>query len=482
MDQKNFPSYKKVKVRDLIPYIGNARTHSPEQVEQIAASITEFGFINPIITDGSSGIIAGHGRLLAAELLEMTVVPTIDVAWLTDAQKKAYILADNKLPENAGWDRDLLAIELTDLKAMDFDLSLTGFSDWELNDLLDSGAQSGSGGGGGGSTEGNLFDRFLVPPFSTLDSRAGYWQERKNHWKALGIQSELGRAGKLTYQIGDTATWNAKKKGEKHSSTPQHGPKVTKAADGTLVYEEGKGTSIFDPVVCEIAYSWFTKAADTILDPFAGGSVRGIVASRLGRAYTGIELRPEQVAANRSQLDICSGYPSPIWITGDSQHVDTLAPGKYDFLFTCPPYADLEIYSDDPADISNMKYPDFLVIYRHIIQKSLAQLENDRFAMIVVGEVRDKKGIYRNLVADTISAFIDAGASYYNECILMTQVGSVAIRAGKAFSASRKIGKTHQNILIFVKGSPTAAAKRLGKVDVLIPDEETHPDAEFDLG
>jgi DNA modification methylase len=126
---------KEVAVDKLIPYAKNSRTHSPEQVAQIAASIKEFGFRNPILVDGV-GIIAGHGRLMAAQKLNLDKVPTIDCSDMTESQKKAYIIADNKLAMNAGWDMDFLKLELQDLEDADFDLSLTGFEDKELDQLL----------------------------------------------------------------------------------------------------------------------------------------------------------------------------------------------------------------------------------------------------------------------------------------------------------------------------------------------------------
>jgi DNA modification methylase len=120
----------------LIPYARNARTHSDEQVAQIAASIREFGFTNPVLIDENGGIIAGHGRVMAARKLGMAEVPCIRLSHLTEAQRRAYIIADNKLALNAGWDEQLLAIEIEDLKAMDFNIDLLGFAEDELNDLL----------------------------------------------------------------------------------------------------------------------------------------------------------------------------------------------------------------------------------------------------------------------------------------------------------------------------------------------------------
>ena len=124
----DFPDYKTVPIDSLIPYARNSRTHSDEQVAQIAASIKEFGFLNPIIIDGESGIIAGHGRVLAAQKLGMSQLPCIEADHLTDAQRKAYVIADNKLALNGGWDDEMLRIELGELGEMGFDLELTGFS------------------------------------------------------------------------------------------------------------------------------------------------------------------------------------------------------------------------------------------------------------------------------------------------------------------------------------------------------------------
>jgi len=130
-----FPAYKKAKVEYLIPYARNSRTHSESQVDKIAASIKEFGFLNPIIVDGDGGIVAGHGRVLAAKKLGMEYLPTIEADHLTDAQRRAYVIADNRLALDAGWDDDLLRVEFDDLRADGFDLELTGFTLDEISAL-----------------------------------------------------------------------------------------------------------------------------------------------------------------------------------------------------------------------------------------------------------------------------------------------------------------------------------------------------------
>ena len=122
-------------VADLIPYVRNSRTHSDAQVAQIAASIKEFGWTNPILIDGENGIIAGHGRLLAARKLGQDKVPVIELAHMTDVQKRAYIIADNKLALNADWDHELLRLEIEDIEN-EINLNLLGFSNFELNEIL----------------------------------------------------------------------------------------------------------------------------------------------------------------------------------------------------------------------------------------------------------------------------------------------------------------------------------------------------------
>jgi DNA modification methylase len=232
--------------------------------------------------------------------------------------------------------------------------------------------------------------------------------------------------------------------------------------------ENQSGTSIFDPVLCEIVYKWFSAPGAAILDPFAGGSVRGIVAAMCGRRYVGVDLRREQIEANRDQAEqICTGV-RPTWHIGDSRGVDQIAPGQYDLIFSCPPYADLEVYSDNPLDISTLDYAEFVKAYREIITKACLMLRNNRFACFVVGEVRgkSKNGAYYNFVSDTIHAFIDAGLEYYNEAILITSIGSLPIRVARQFESARKLGKTHQNVLVFVKGSAKEAVAWCGSVEI----------------
>lgn len=280
--------------------------------------------------------------------------------------------------------------------------------------------------------------KFLVPPFSVLNARDGDWQERKRAWAAMGIRGEVGR-----------------------DAAAIHCPN----ASNNEGLDDANYTSIFDPVLCELAYRWFSGEGAQILDPFAGGSVRGIVASHLGRNYWGCDLRAEQIEANRAQgAALCDGKPMPEWVCGDSLHEVGKAPNA-DFIFSCPPYGDLEVYSELPDDLSAMEWPDFLQAYRAIIGKACAKLRNNRFACFVVGDFRDGKGNYRNFVSETISAFLDAGLSLYNEAILVTSVGSASMRVTRQFNGGRKLCKTHQNVLVFAKGDGRAAANEASKCE-----------------
>jgi hypothetical protein len=286
---------------------------------------------------------------------------------------------------------------------------------------------------------GPLAERFYFPPFSVLDARQGIWQERKRAWLAMGIESEVSRDDAKTYNI--------------HSWLDQVG-------EGRRA--EGSGTSIFDPTLTEILYRWFVPQGGQILDPFAGGSVRGIVAGHLGLDYHGIDLRPEQIAANYEQADTINPDIPPVWVAGDSMYALDEVPDA-DFVFSCPPYGDLERYSDDPNDLSTMEWHTFSAAYRRIIHKSTKALKPNRFAAFVVANFRDSKGHYRDLVGETVRAFEESGLHYYNEAVLVTAVGSAAMRATKQFDSGRKLCKTHQNVLVFVNGDWRQATKSVTK-------------------
>lgn len=280
-----------------------------------------------------------------------------------------------------------------------------------------------------------LRDKFIEPPFSVLDTKTGNWQTRKKQWKRIGIKSEIGRDCK-TYAIPLKAYDKNNMQEEYDSEDAQK-----------------LNTSIFDPALCEILYHWFCREGGSILDPFAGGSVRGIVANYLGYKYTGIDIRQEQVDSNREQaINILPINNQPQWYVGDSNELlNDNWNQEFDFVFSCPPYADLEVYSDLEGDISNKPYDEFLKLYSSIISKSCKLLKSGSYACFVVGEVRDKKGNYIGFVPDTVKAFEKCGMKFYNEAILLNSIASASMRADRQFSSGQKLVKVHQNVLIFKK-------------------------------
>jgi DNA modification methylase len=270
----------------------------------------------------------------------------------------------------------------------------------------------------------------MIHPFSILDSRSAEWKQRKNYWITnFGIQSELGRAD----TISKSGFW-----------------------------ESTSNVSVFDPTLCELMVTWFCPPKGHVLDPFAGGSVRGIVATELGFKYTGIDLSEKQILENRKQSS------KPNWIIGDSnrelEHLDR----EYDFVFTCPPYHDLEIYSDDAHDLSNMKYTKFLDTLDSIIYKSELKLKDNRFFGIVVSEIRDltttrnyKIGKYKSFVSNVIQMCEKHNLHFYNDMVLFNSQHQASRTASTYFNRNRKIASVHQNILIFIKGNPDIATEEI---------------------
>ena len=347
-----------------------------------------------------------------------------------------------------------------------------------------------------GWQRGALADKYVVPPFSILNTMSADWQDRKRFWLAMGIQSELGRGegavgGAVSAETAQGAGGGfaeqmlraksgrgaarsfstdlmhpdegaayeyGRRAADRRAGNVTQAPLLPEYAASMGLENMAPGTSIFDPVLCEIAYRWWAPDGGVVLDPFAGGSVRGIVAGYMGHPYVGIDLSGRQIEANREQAQRiirAANKPMPAWHVGDSLQVLPTLDVAADMVFTCPPYYDLEVYSDDPADISNMPWEQFLAAYRGIIDLACQRLAYDRFAVIVVGEVRDRRdpnGAYVGFVPATIDAFTRAGMRYYNEAILVNAAGSLPVRTGHQFEATRKIGKQHQNVLVFVKG------------------------------
>ena len=288
----------------------------------------------------------------------------------------------------------------------------------------------------------SLHSRYLSPPYSILNTTDAKWLARRRELNEMLGASTGGRAENLTQG------------------------KVF------AVREDDTGTSQFDAALTEIIYRWFSKPGDEVYDPFAGGHVRGTVATYCGRKYTGIELSTEQVEENRRVAEHLEYQVT--WHNDDSKNAEKYTRDmEFDLLFTCPPYYDLEEYDSGDGDLSMLgTYDEFLLQYAEIFRIGAAHLKPNRFAVVVIGDLRDEKGFLRNLPNDTVRIFKDLGFGLYNTAILQTSVGSAAFRAPMYFP-SRKLVGLHQYVLVFYRGDTKKIKERLGLEPDLPPKKAT---------
>ena len=293
-----------------------------------------------------------------------------------------------------------------------------------------------------------LRDNFIVPPFSILDAKSQYWMDRKHEWENL--LQDRGNNIRNVNATGNTPYCNAFDNG-KYPGLERNG-----------------AISTFDPFLTEILVKWFSNPGMVVVDPFAGGIVRGAVSGICGRKYFGVDISLDQVLHNADcWLDLIHKYPDikekgVHWIQDDAELHNFGF--ECDMLLTCPPYYNLERYTDNPQDLSNQPdYETFLEKYKNIIANCYKWLKQDSFAVIVVAEIRDKNGIMRGFVPHTIEAFQQAGFQYYNEMILENRVVSLGVRCPKYFDQSRKVGRHHQNVLVFYKGDTKNIEDKFGE-------------------
>lgn len=338
------------------------------------------------------------------------------------------MLVHNQTTMNSGWDEDLLQIELSDL---DFDMSEFGF---EIDESETEAPQKPNTG-----EQGSLARDFVIPPFSVFDTRGGAWLERKKKWREI-IKDDATSRGNAQLMAGNIQSY------------------------------EGQGgmamNSLLDPVLAEILVSWFMpENGKNVFDTFAGDTVFGFVAAYKGKHFTGIELREEQAQYNQES---CAEYDLDAhYICDDGRNVDRyLGEKTQDLYFSCPPYFDLEVYSDLPNDASNQgTYEEFYAILDTAFRKSVKCLKDNRFAIVVASDMRGKDGGYHDFISDIKHTFTDCGLKLYNEIVLINSVGSGAFRA-RNIMRTRKVVRLHQEVLVFYKGDQGCISKEFGTVEV----------------
>lgn len=448
-------------LKDLRLWDKNPRSITEKDFRRLKFQILKLGQYKPSLVTPEGLIVGGNMRFRAYGLLKEEIgasgvekvaktykVPSKRVTeffnqitqrgiWVSVIKPKD----DNELMEYALSDNDRAGYYDADMLANispEFDL------DWEnyavdLNEPIDLSQLVGRGEGNGEDGDSSsLAEEFIIPPFSVFDTRQGYWQARKDEWiDRMGGREALAESKEDVLSDGK---------------------------NNNIMSSINDGSSIFDPVLAEIIYKWFNVENGKILDPFAGEQTKGFVAGALGYKYTGIELRQEQVDLDKEAV---SDFNDITYITGDSAKVlPKIKDRDFDLVFTSPPYYDLEVYSDKKDDGSAMgTYAEFMAFYKEVFAESVARLKDNRFLVVKVGEIRDRKtGVYRQFVADNIRLFTELGLSFYNDIVLVTMIGTASIRARNAM-ANRKIAKTHQNILVFYKGNTKDIQKHFNPLD-----------------
>lgn len=418
----------------------------PSGYLKLKESLKSFGFLEPIVYHIPTGIIVdGHHRydaLMEEGTEKLNELVLGDIGWMFP-EKEIKVKDENQLKAmNIALRKirgDFSEVKLNDLlinlKEEHYDLTPTGFDEIEIEDKIrineDNNGINPLGKlkdkyGKDEGKQGSLNKDFIVSPFSILDSTRGEWQEKKKEW--LSLIQDIGQ--ERNDVLGDQL-----------------------------------GTSILDPVLSEILIRWFTPINGKTFDPFAGDTIFGFVSGYLGYTFTGIELRKEQADFNQKRCNEFKLHSK--YICEDAVNIDQhLKPNSHDLLFSCPPYFDLEIYSDLPNDASNQKsYEDFLAILREAFTKAITILKENRFAVVVCGDIRDKKGNYYRFPDDIKTIFEEQGMPLYNEAILINAVGTAMLRARRTFR-TRKLVKRHQNVLIFYKGDTSKIKENFPEVPV----------------
>lgn len=485
---------QKVKLSQVTENVENPRTITDRNLQKLITSILVFPkmlALRPIVVDDTMTALGGNMRLRALSAISTfspeqianrlqgcldyekktpaerealinywrawLEEPTTEVAndkTLTEDEKRAFIIKDNVA--YGEWDEEALsALDEKELEEWGVDMWDEKELDrtWESDVEADSPQSTAQPSVETPPQE----EHFYIPMLSFLDTRQGYWQARKKQWTTSLVDCfGSSRDNVMGYGLAiryPTIYSNSKNERKRLGISfkeyfEKYVPEEMKKQ--TVVNSD---VSLFDPVLAEIMCKWYTphKGA-TIFDCFAGDTRKGQVFAMCGYEFCGIELRPEQVEINQESIKELN---LPIrYICDDGRNVAQHFEEKsQDLLFSCPPYYDLEVYSDRADDASNQAtYEEFLDILRTAFSQAITRLKDNRFAVIVIGDVRNKRtGCYLDFVSDVKRIFIENGMGLYNELFLIEQITSKALRAS-GHMKTRKVAKCHQNVLVFYKG------------------------------
>jgi hypothetical protein len=482
MDPANQPTQPAAgrDIRDLLPNVKNPRRISEHDFKALEQSIQKFGDLSCIVFNVRTGqLVGGHQRINAMKNqpgvriemlqpypLERDALGTVGIGHIIIGQAQ---FPYREVDWDAGWeaaaniaanriqgefDLELLAqmdYELSQLENGEELLRLSGQDDAEIKKLL---ASVGVGEDEQAEEHGSLTDAFLVPPFSILDTRQGYWQSRARAWGD---------------RIGDVSATREGTLGLTSLAGDKYGGKAFAAS----------GVSELDPVLCEVSYKWFMPGPGTVFNPFGGEPVSAFVAAATGNRYHGTEIRPEQVTETYTKIGLLTDEQKALvnLQVGDARHCGQIFAGTTaDLVFSSPPFYDLEVYSDRPEDMSTLgTYAEFMESYRQAFTGAVSLLNDNRFVVINITEIRDKGGVYRNFVGDNVKLFTDLGLQFYNDIIIVNAIGTAAIRAARNMG-SRKVVRVHQNLLVFYKGNIKDIKNHFPALEVEMPAEFAEDD------
>ena len=402
-------------INEFIALQGNLKIMDSARLNKLISNILQNGFISPIFI-WQNQIVDGHQRIKALQVLLNTgyhlyhngidvndMVPYIVIDAIDRTEAAKFILTYNsQYGQMVGLDEFLSDFKL-DWADIDKQLILP----IEYNSKF-------------GKSNNSLKANWVMPPFSILDTRQIYWQERRREWYSI---------------LGDT------------SFSREH------VLGDDLLGTINSGVSLFDPVLAEIIFRWFTPHKNSkILNLFAGGVEPNIVAAYNGHHITGIELRMEQIEHTCRIADRLKINHKLNIICDDVLNLNLHAPNnEFDLIVSSPPFYSLEQYSTNPDDFSNKNEVEFDLLMEKVILSSASKLKDNRFAVFVVSEVRRADGSFIGFVPKVIKWFLAAGFVYYNEIVLINSIGTLPFRINRAWS-NRKIGRMHQNVLVFFKG------------------------------
>ncbi len=422
----------KTEVKKLKPHPKNARVHNEKNIKGIMSSLESFGQMTPIVVWSKRNyVIKGCGTLLAAKRLGWKHINIVRADSLSSDDALKYSIADNKTTDDSEFDKNMLEHIMKSMSDKGIDLSDTGFCDYEIEPLLCHAKVDENNITNPPDKNNTLAKQFGAPPFSVFDSKQGYWAEGKRKWdEKYSLHSEAGR---------------------EHMPCTIRNPSYLQKGSAT------KGGSVFDPYLTEIIYRWYSKEGDTILDPFAGGITRGLVAAAMGRNYYGIDLSKKQVDANIDKMSLVkkshkmSGNVK--WIVGDAVDAHKLLPKNFnaDLVFSCPPYYNLEKYSNNAKDFSNLSsYQDFIDGMCSVFTFCKRLLRKNGYMIFVIGDVFDRKNKrYYGVEADFVNIGFEVGLNLIDSVVYLTPIGSAPMRSSCLFKRSDKLTRVHQMVYIF---------------------------------